>query len=70
VLLGLFVHGRERNAEVLLDGNPQFQGIDTVEPKAAVAFPEKGRVVVNIFRSDIFKFQGLDNHFLNLMVQI
>lgn len=70
MLLGLFVHGRERNAEVLLDGNPQFQGIDTVEPKAAVAFPEKGCIVNDICRSDIFQLESLDNHFLDLLVQI
>lgn len=70
MLLGLFVHGRERNAEVLLDGNPQFQGIDTVEPKAAVAFAKKGRVVNDICRSDIFQLESLDNHFLDLLVQI
>lgn len=67
MLAGFFVHGRKGNPEIVLDGNPEFKRIDTVQSKPLARSKER-RIVIDILRSDVFQLKGLYQDILNLRV--
>ena len=71
MLTRFFVHRREGNTKVILDGDTEFKSVYAIESETAtfLILAKQRGIVFDVRRCDVLKFKCLDQHLLNLYVQ-
>ncbi|MNF08155.1 hypothetical protein D3C80_2085000 [compost metagenome] len=64
---GVLGIGVDLDAEVLLQGQAEFERVHRIQ---AQAFAEQGLLVVDVLHGDVFKAQGIDDQLLDITVQV